>query len=465
MSAMASAGVTRNKLFKMSAESSSVAARYFEGINTLVEEMRYDYPDACRAIGLAAKSDNMKSFLLRFSDALRSGEPIADYLAREASVQGEDYENHYERDLEGLKQWSNAFSSIVISVALIVIIQIVSAMISSLNPPMMLGLITSGVGMAGFGAYIIRQSAPKETMTITPTEGSPEQLRAYNLMRSLLPFAFMVALVLYILGAHLGTIFIVLSIFMVPIGFISMQSDGKTSKKDTEFAAFLRSSGGMASSSGTTIQVALTKMDLSSFPTLEPDIVRLSKRLHARVEPEQCWSKFGLETGSRLISDVTDIFYTGIQIGGDPERVGYLCSLFTAKTTQLRARRRMNASTFAGLTIVMHIVLAGLMVFILSIVTNFAKLVSELMPSGDAAAEGQRTMSMGMANFSASDLQFLSIITVVMIVMMALVGSFAVMLTDGGYKLKIFFYIAMTTFISGVSLLVVPPMVAGILKV
>ena len=74
-------------------------------------------------------------------------------------------------------------------------------------------------------------------------------------------------------------------------------------------------------------------------------------------------------------------------------------------------------------------------------------------------------MSMGMANFSASDLQFLSIITVVMIIMMALVGSFAVMLTDGGYKLKIFFYIAMTTFISGVSLLVVPPMVAGILKV
>ncbi|HVO41236.1 MAG TPA: hypothetical protein VMT34_01375, partial [Aggregatilineales bacterium] len=76
MSAMAASGISRSKTFEIAAQASSRAATYFVAINTLVEEFRLDYPEACRRIGLKAKSDNMKSFLLRFSDALRSGEPL-----------------------------------------------------------------------------------------------------------------------------------------------------------------------------------------------------------------------------------------------------------------------------------------------------------------------------------------------------------------------------------------------------
>ena len=96
-------------------------------------------PEACHDIGLKSKSENIKSFLLRLADALRSGEPLAEFLAREAEVQSEDYENKYERDLEGLKQWSNAFSSIIMSVSLIVIIQVITSMIYSMNPTVMGG--------------------------------------------------------------------------------------------------------------------------------------------------------------------------------------------------------------------------------------------------------------------------------------------------------------------------------------
>src|SRR5512145_2258735 len=78
MSAMAAAGLSRSKTFEIAAQSSSTAAVYFGAINTLVDEFRYDYPEACRMIGNKAKSDNMKSFLLRLSDALRSGEPLAE---------------------------------------------------------------------------------------------------------------------------------------------------------------------------------------------------------------------------------------------------------------------------------------------------------------------------------------------------------------------------------------------------
>ena len=100
MSAMASAGITRRKTFEIAALASSPVASYFKAVNTLVDEMRYDYPEACRAVGGKAKSEDVRTLLLRLSDALRSGEPLAEFMAREAEVQGQNYKNLYERDLE-----------------------------------------------------------------------------------------------------------------------------------------------------------------------------------------------------------------------------------------------------------------------------------------------------------------------------------------------------------------------------
>ncbi len=257
---------------------------------------------------------------------------------------------------------------------------------------------------------------------------------------------------------------ILAAVLILPIGIVSLRSDKKTNKKDEEYGTFLRSAGGMATSTGTTLKQALTRIDLSSFPYLEEDITRLSTRLQALVEPEICWQKFGTESGSRLIADVTDIFYSAIKIGGDPERVGYLCSLFASKTAQLRAKRRLTIGTFAGLGTVMQAVVAGLMVFVLSIVQSFAMMVQQLMPS-DAAAQGQANLSMGMAEFSASELQFLSNLTVGMVLLMAAISAAAIILGDGGCRYKYAFYLALAILISGVCFLVVPPMVAGILKV
>ena len=464
MSAMAASGIPRTKLFEISARSTSTAATYFAAINTLVQEFRIEYADACRRVGVQAKSENMKVFLLRFSDALRSGEPLADFLAREAEVQAEDYENRYERDLEALKQWTNAFSSIIISVALILIIQIVSSMIYSSSLEMVGGLVLTGVTLMGFGAWIIYRSAPKEIMTVAVRHGSQEQQKARRLFRLLAPIIVASAAVMFLIGISHGWMFIWTAVLLVPIGLAAMRSDTAIRKKDDEFSTFLRSSGSMATSSGSTLRESLTKIELSSFPHLEPDINRLSKRLQALVTPEICWYRFGQESGSRLISEVVDIFYGAIKMGGDPERVGYLCSLFAAKTTQLRAKRRLVAGTFAGLTTVMQAVVAGLMVFVLSIVTNVAVMVKELMPVNVAAIEGQAALSMGVAEFTPEQLQFLTFMTVIMVAMLAIISSSAIIFSSGGYRLKVAMYLAMTTFISGVSFLVVPPMVTNMLQ-
>lgn len=465
MSAMASAGISRSKTFEIAAQAKNSAAPYFAAVNTLVDEFRYDYPDACRMIGIKGASENIRTFLLRLSDALRSGEPLGDFLAREAEVQGEDYRNEYERNLENLKQWTNAFSSITISIGLIIIIQMITSMIYSTGVTMMATLVLAGALMAGFGAWIIYRSAPRETMNIDPSKGSPQQRRAARWFRIIIPSAVLASALLFVITSNVGVALIIAAVCILPVGIASLISDRVTTKKDIEFSTFLRSTGGMATSSGTTLKQALTKIDLASFPQLGPDIERLGKRLQARVEPEICWHKFGIETGSRLISDTVDIFYGAVKIGGDPERVGYLCSLFAARTTQLRAKRRLVAGTFSGLSTVMVAMVAALMVFVLSVVNNFATIVTTLTPTDtESAMAGQPNMSLGLAEFSPEDLAFLGVITLVMVVAVSAATSAAVMFCDGGLKLKIFLYLAITIFIGGISFIFVPPMVAGILK-
>lgn len=465
MSAMASAGISRSKTFEIAAQAKNSAAPYFAAVNTLVNEFRYDFPDACRMIGVKGASENIRSFLLRLSDALRSGEPLGDFLAREAEVQGEDYRNEYERNLENLKQWTNAYSSITISVGLIIIIQMITSMIYSTSVTSMASLVAAGALMAGFGAWIIYRSAPRETMNIDPNKGSPEQRRAARLFRIIMPMTILGVALLLVLTGNIGVALVIGAVCILPVGIASMLSDRITNKKDIEFSTFLRSTGGMATSSGTTLQQALTRIDLASFPSLGADIERLGKRLQARVEPEICWHQFGIETGSRLISDTVDIFYGAVKMGGDPERVGYLCSLFAARTTQLRAKRRLVAGTFSGLSTVMVAMVAMLLVFVLSVVNNFAMIVADLTTTDtDAAMSTTPNMSLGLAEFSPEDLAFLGIITVVMMVSVAIASSAAVIVCDGGLKLKVFLYLAITIFICGVSFIFVPSMVAGILK-
>lgn len=464
MSAMSSAGTTRSKLFQLAAEPSSPCAIYFKAINTLVTEFRLDYPAACHAVGERAKSDEMKSFLLRLSDALRSGEPLSDFLPREAAVQGDNYENVYERDLESLQKWSDAFSSIMVSVALIVIIQLVSSMIYSIDVPVMAGLIATGVVMSFFGAWILSRAAPQETMTVPAAKGSPEQRRTLNYLRLLGPLAFIVAAVLFIVKVDSGWILIATAVLILPVGLLGLLSDRKVNKKNEEFSTFLRSLGGMATSTGTTLKQALTKIDLSSFPVLQTDIKRLSTRLEALVDPEVCWQRFGVESGSQLIYEATDIFFGAVKMGGDPERVGYLCSLFTAKTTQLRAKRRVITSTFTALTLVMQGVVAGLMVFVLEVINNFIQLIESVV-SGQDAELASENMAMTMADFTPSQFQFLATMTIVMVILLAFIAAMAILASDGGFKFKMAFYLSIALLISGVCFIVVPPVVASILTV
>jgi flagellar protein FlaJ len=461
MSATAAAGIARGKIFELARRIPAPPAHFFEQITNLADKLRLNYPDACRMVGMRVKSEQVKTFLLRLSDALRSGEPLAPFLAREAGVQGDNYMNEYERQLESLKKWNDGYTSIAVSAALIVIVNMVSTMIYNVGAGMILGMVATAIAVDFVVAWVVSRAAPQEVMSVPWAQGSEEQQRALKLLKILAGAAVVVGAALTLLHLSVGWVLVATALLIIPAGFASSKAEAKVMKRDMEVGAFFRSIGGTATSRGTTLGEALSGIEMDSFPALESIIRRLLLRLRAAARPELCWRLFGKETGSRLISQATGVFYEATNLGGDPETAGVLCSLFSTRTAMLRAKRSGVAATFAWLMMVMHGVLATLMVFILEILKKFMTLMESAMPA-EQGAEAMKAMAMELLSFAAPQTDFLEKITIAMLVLLALVNSFAIVSSEGSHLLKITFYLSIMLLLTGIAFLVVPPLVSSI---
>ena len=460
MSATSASGVTRSRVFHLARLLPCPPARFFKEIDDVAVNLRYNYPDAVRMIGERVKTEVVRTFLLRLSDALRSGEPLPNFLAREAEAQGNHYQNEYERQLESLKKWTDGYTAITVSSALIVIMIMVSTMIYSMNPVTIAIMILVAVAGAFGVAWVMFRTSPQETRDVPLAKGTREQRRALKLAKILIPLTVLVSLVLNMLpGLDKGLILILAGILLFPPGFVYARSQTKTDKKDEEISAFLRSIGGAATSRGTTLKEALAALKIDSFPTLRQDIRMLNLRLKSFGKPRMCWDMFGTESGSKLTEQATGVYTEAVGLGGDPERAGGLASMFAMKTAMLRAKRRGVAASFSWLIIVMHGVMAALMVFLLGILNQFTiRMETTMKASGGTQALA--TMGLGsMFQFNAAQMQFLAQLTVGMVVLLAIINAFAVVACEGSHLLKITFYASILLVVSGILVIIGPSLV------
>lgn len=461
MSAIAMSGISRSRVFLMGGELARDPSAYFNRVHLLSQKLGYDYARACAMVGLNTKSEEMVSLLLRLSTALSSGQPEREFLAEEALVQGKSYEKEYERDLASLTKWTDAYAAVTVSTTLIVIINMTSSLIYPLSTGILVGLVLTAAVTAGATAWILSRAAPKEVIDRFSPEGPWTQRLSLKLVYYLGAGVFIVCPPLLLWGVSIGWVTLLAALILLPLGVVSMLAGREIDKKDREFGPFLRSLGAMAVSTGTTIAEALTRIDLSSFPTLEPDLVRLRSRLAAAIDPELCWHKFAMETGSKLIGETVKIFNDSVKLGGDPDTIGFLAADFSSRTIMLRAKRKVTASTFSWLTVVMHGAVSFLLVLMFEVVRNFVLMLNEAASTLEGEALG--TFAMAMPVFHVPQVELFRGMTVTMVLLQAGINGIAISSTDGGHKLKLAFFLSLMLAMSGVALLIGGPVVARIL--
>jgi len=461
MSAVAGAGITRSRLFELGADLPRIPADYFKRIHLLAQKLGYDYATACTKVGLAVKSDTMISLLLRLGNALTAGQTEADFLIEEAGIQGEAYEKEYERDLDSLAKWTDAYAAVTVSATLMIVINMTSSLIYDLGNGIMSTLVVTSLVIAAVTAWILSRAAPKEVVDLFSADGTWPQRLAGQIVIYTFAALFIICPLLMVVGLNLGVTLIVAALILLPLGAISMWAGREIDKKDREFGPFLRSLGGMAVATGTTITEALTRLDLSSFPTLEEDLIRLRSRLLAAVDPNLCWRKFALETGSKLIGETVNIFNDAVRLGADADTVAFLAAEFGTKTIMLRAKRKVVASTFSWLTVAMHATVSALMIIILEIIRNFTAMIETA--AGALDQQALDAASMAAPTFNTPSVIFFQIIASAMIIMLSVINAYAIIATDGGHRYKGAFFLSILLFLGGVSFIVIPPFIEGVI--
>jgi len=395
----------------------------------------------------------MRELLLRLSSSLLSGEPESEFLVREAKAQSEEYDNEYSRKVDGLKLWSDAYVSLILSAVLVIIMGIVSTMIWKVETTFLIGLVIISAGTAGMGVFLIHLMTPKERMVLSYA-GSKEQKQARSLFKILVPVGIVLGCLVMIRGMGFGWVLLIFGAAVFPIGYLMIKDDSKVTKRDAEIGTFLASLGGICGAIGTTVKDALGRIDMESINCLRNEVKRLYVRLKSGIKPKLCWDKFVEETGSELANGSIGMFYDSIDLGGDAEQVGYHASLFANKIAGLRARRKSVASPFRWLCIAMHTAVVALLIFVSEVITVFGNMVSQAeasMPQVSGAP------SMGaFTSFNMSGLSLLHTMVIPLVIVFTIADALAPYVVEGGSWLKVFFNLSITCVISGLCLIVLP---------
>ena len=475
---LSTGSLSRSRIVEQCGRQSLKTAVFFRHIHVAAERMKMSYSQAFQIVSAKARASSVKSLLLRFAAALSSGESEREFIAQEATTEAERFGNEYERSVENLRKWTDAYAAVLISVTLIMVVSLVSTLMGSLDSNFIIIMAFTLFFITSIGVYIIKAVAPVEK---TPYDSPRHVKRQRRLARRLLfllgPVGLASAALVvseFELLIGFASAFLIIGVSLLPTGYYAWKDDGAVRTLDAELHTFLRSVGNVAGATGSTLTESLKTLDTRSMGSLGPHIDRLKVRLSARLPTHDCWERFRQETGSDLVSRTTHMLVDGSELAGRPDKVGQICSNFALKVTQLRATRALTASTFSFLVLPMHATMTFILVFVLQIVTTFNDKLSSVSPGAARSAQEPFNLSdsvtippglplpqrgdLGGAGdiFGSQDLTLVTYTILLVIVILTVANALAPKFAAGGGHVKIASFLSIMLLISGAVLGVVP---------
>ena len=462
LSCISTANVTREQLFEAGARLGYMPSPYFAQVANLVQSLGYDFSHACHVVSETCADEVMKQFLLRMGNSMASGEAEPTFLMREAAVQMEDYSNSYERDVETLRKWTDAFIALMVSCNLVVLVSLISNMIYNLGIAFIVVVEIVSIVAAAMGAWLIYRMAPFDPIVHKLPDKCHEQLLMAKLAKILFPLAGMAGAAAYFGTGQVGLSMILMGMLVFPVGWVNLMLERKIDARDRDIADFLRALGGVTGARSSTVIESLDHIDRRAIGSLEVELKRLLVRVHAGLSTVKSWGKFMAETGSELIHRSVRCFWDANDLGGDPDKIGKMSSDLALRVTLLRAKRKLVSSTFNYVIMPMHLALIGTLVFMSEVVTAFNGQLVKAQASIDTQNSGSSLNPTdlgipGALTFQSFNVTFVRLMVLIVVISLTLVNGFAPRAASGGHGFKLAFFGGITLVLSGMILLVVPP--------
>ena len=472
MNSIATANISRDEIFKRVSERNEYAcSKYMNQVYLLAKNWNYEYGTACNIVAERTSNKRLKDLLMRLANAMASGEPETKFLESEWQTMMIIYKNEYERSLESLKKWADAYTALLVSMSFMSITILMSIVIYNMGDPVTTIISTLVVIAltAGCGAFVLRSEAPKEFKTHDLEIRSPEQQRIKDMSKLLLPAAAILSIVMFVLGIDVGLILIIIGLIIAPMGIIGNRDDKNVTDRDRDYSQFTKMLGSVVGGMGLTVKEGITKVDQKSIGSLEPLVKKLYVRLVMGLDPKVCWNEFIGNSGSELINKFTHIFTDAIDMGGDATKIGKLVNTTNLEVVLLRMKRKLVSSSFTTLIIPMHAAMCGLTLFVVEILIIFAGMISGMYSSMSfnsgsdiSGGSGFSVNSLGFSMFQNVPVQLISQYSIAMVLILTIADTLAAKYVDGGDTYRLYYYGSIMSVLSGICLLVIPVVVRAI---
>ncbi|MDD1685093.1 MAG: archaellar assembly protein FlaJ [Methanoregula sp.] len=474
MASLALANASRPEIFSYAANRKEyITSKYITKADMYVKKWNYSYAEALGIVAERVGNPILKSMLSRYANAIDSSVPDDEFLKNELSTVRSVYRSQIEQGLEMLKKWGDAYiamllSGTVIAVTIMISIAIYSptGMETTLNMSYAIIFV-----ICFFGNVLMYTSVPDDPKSHgLTTRASKEQQTIHAMERIIIPLAIVAVITLLLLGVNAGLIYLLVGILMAPLGIIGFIDDSNITLRDNDFSTFIRSLGAVMGGQGTTAVYALATIDKKSLVALEPLVNSVYSKMNLGLDDKQIWDKFIGESGSNLIYKYLNIYLDTITLGGPPDAIGTVVGSSMLEQTLLREKKDMHARSFIVLLVPMHIAMAGIFVVLYRIMVTLTGSVSTMMAkfqattaaaggaasAGGVSAEGALGGMSMFTNFPEKEMGIYVLITLTIITVSNIIAARVV---GGGDRYMFYFYGAIFCSLTGIVLLVSPPLV------
>jgi len=319
-----------------------------------------------RFVSARTPSKLLKDFLDRFSQSLDSGVEHREFIEIEQDAVLEEYKTMYEASNENIVILNEVYVSMLIAIIFVMALGIVLPML--LGPENMSLYIYMSSFMLiiaeGLLLYLLRAMIPTDDIWHKTGEKGELELSLDRQLKISLVVCVGIAAGFFLMKYYLGIpimalipIEIIITISLTPliiIGIKTFLEEQKISRKETSFLGFLPSLGSISSMKGGKINESVYFLSQKDYGILTRHIKNLYRRLRTRINDDDAWEWFGVDTGSNYVQRSGEMFREATFAAANPRVVSKMISENIRKIKNLRVKKLTIANTsialFGGIT-------------------------------------------------------------------------------------------------------------------
>lgn len=319
-----------------------------------------------RFISARTPSKILKDFLDRFSQSLDSGVEHREFVEIEQEAVLQEYKTMYEASNENIVILNEVYVSMLIAIIFVMSMGIVLPIIMGTENMNMFIYMSSFMLIISEGMllYLLKAMIPVDEIWHLTGETGETENKMNEIFKISVLAAVGIGVFFYLAKFQMQIGFIESTPFellvaiaftpLVAVGIIAFLEEREIIRKESNFLGFLPALGSIATMRGGKINESVYYLSEKDYGVLSKHVKNLYRRLRTRIDDDEAWEWFGVETGSNYVQRSSEMFREATYAAANPRKVSKMISENIRKIRNLRIKKLTIVNTsvalFAGIT-------------------------------------------------------------------------------------------------------------------